>query len=49
MKIRLVGAKLRDRQSDRWTERQIDMTKLIFVFRNFDNVHKIVGQKYKVG
>ena len=49
MKIRLVRAELTDRESDRWIERQIDMTKVIFVFRNFVNVPKTVGQQYKLG
>ena len=46
MKIRLVGAELfhadlrTDRQTDRWTNRQRDMTKLIVAFRNFANAPK---------
>jgi hypothetical protein len=39
MKIRLDGAELF--HADRQTDRQTDMTKLIFAFRNFANAPKI--------
>jgi hypothetical protein len=48
MKIRRVGADLfhsdgqthRDGLTDRQTDRETDMTKLIFAFRNFSNAPK---------
>jgi len=46
MKIRQVGAEMfhvdgqRDRETDRLTIRQTDMTTLVVVFRNFANAPK---------
>jgi hypothetical protein len=52
LKLRLVGAELfrADRRTDRGTDGQTALTKLIVIFRNFANAHKNAknysGQKF---